>query len=977
MKKLLLAILAALALTGVQAQAFPDIPAGHWAGDAVQRIADLGIVIGFPDGTYRGNEGFTRYQAALVISRLLDVIRADMDAMKALVDADIASLRNALQELASDVAAQDVRLNAVEGAVASISDDTASNTARIEALEAAWADMDSMGMDPAVLADLQNQLDALRVATDTAQSGVDQNTASINAINDLLALLNADVEDLKGMSAPEVDLSGIQGQVDRNASDIANIREFVILLRRDQVALRDRVAALEASDASQQAALDDLAARVTKIEEDLFLVTGSIELKYRVDRLSGANIGIDADRVWGINNMRNIGTSVFSSGTEDYDEDDDTDEDGDRTQDREDITDAGQDNDEFSSTVTINLDWNTGRNGAGSPNALNSFESVIKLKTKKAVNLCLDGGNQKVAGDADGDGVVEAGETVDVFVCTDDDDPFSGYVFAIDKFTATFDPIGAAPLTFQYGEAPSAHFTPYHFDSMGPGFVATLGSPDFLAFLNPTLTVAYGAAAEQAYNGDDDVDPKNSYYRGIRGTLSPIQGDTFSATGGFSYSNLSVAAGENADALKDNEEVTVWGLDGNIGVSILDLTFEYASQSLTEVGTKDTKLGTLVTVPNASLMYVKANVDVASIGIPVLKSLEANYRMIPKDWFGNELDGDDRPFGEDQTGFGVKATLNLFILDITGYFDSYTTADSTEALDTDTDTEAVSAFGVDASAPLFAGFSVNGFFHNASINGTAVDNVEDANDKDEKQLAANDLDRDGAFVKPYDTGFGVTLKHDGASANALIPNLNLEAYFKQTDADFDTTKIGVKADYTLKVSIVELTPYVGFESSTDADADTDDTSTIKAGTGIKTDALDIIFKPSLEAAVNFRSTSHTDADVYTATELQWGVGLTLNQFLLDHSVLRARYGSWSGKNISLSLVDNKSEGTATNISVGDEFNGSTQTTTGYEINWDYFDLTFGYAAYTASVEGADAVAFPGRNGNSAGQAFKIAYTVNF
>ena len=285
MKKLLLAILAALALTGVQAQAFPDIPAGHWAGDAVQRIADLGIVIGFPDGTYRGNEGFTRYQAALVISRLLDVIRADMDAEKALNDADIAALRNALQELASDVAAQDVRLNAVEGAVASISDDTASNTARIEALEAAIGG--AMGMDPAVLADLQNQLDALRVGVDTAQAGVDQNTASINAINDLLALLNADVEELKGMTAPEVDLSGIQGQVDRNASDIANIREFVILLRRDQVALRDRVAALEASDASQQAALDDLAARVTKIEEDLFLVTGSIAVTYKAYRLSG------------------------------------------------------------------------------------------------------------------------------------------------------------------------------------------------------------------------------------------------------------------------------------------------------------------------------------------------------------------------------------------------------------------------------------------------------------------------------------------------------------------------------------------------------------------------------------------------------------------------------------------------------------------------------------------------------------------
>jgi hypothetical protein len=936
MKKFLLAILAALALTGVQAQAFPDIPAGHWAGDAVQRIADLGIVIGFPDGTYRGNEGFTRYQAALVISRLLDVIRRDMDAEKAMNDADIAALRNALQELASDVAAQDVRLNAVEGAVASISDDTASNTARIEALEAAMGS--NMGMDPAVLADLQNQLDALRVGVDTAQAGVDQNTASINAINDLLALLNADVEELKAMGQPEVDLSGIQGQVDRNASDIANIREFVILLRRDQVALRDRVAALEASDAAQQASIDDLLARVQKIEDDLFLVTGSIELKYRVDRLSGdPDIGIDADRVWGLNNDRDIGDSVFSSGVKD-----DGDDAGLRKQDREDITDAGQNNNEFTTTVNINLDWNTARNGTGNPNALNSFESVIKLKTRKATNLCDNDDARPDCGTAN-------------------DDWFSGYVFVVDSFTSTFDPIGAAPLTFQYGEAPSASFTPYHFDSMGPGFVATLGSPDFLAFLNPTLTVAYGAAAEKKYDGDNEVDPVNSYYRGIRGTMSPIQGDTFSATGGFSYSNLSVAAGENGNAANDNEEVTVWGLDGNVGVSILDLAFEYASQSLSEVGTADDVLaGTGAKVPDASLFYVKANVDVASIGIPVLKSLEANYRMIPLDWFGNELDGEGRPFAEDQTGFGVKATLNLFILDISGYFDSYSTKSPVAN---------VSAFGVDATAPLFAGFSIGGFFHSASVNGTTVDDVESGVNASEAVVVAG-ANRD----TNYDTGFGVKLKHDGAASNALIPNLNLSAEYKQSEADFSKSTLDINADYKLKVSIVELDPYVGFKTVTDSDTGSENTSTIKAGTGIRTDALDIIFKPSLQAAVNFRSTSHTGAAVYTATELQWGVGLTLNQFLLDHSVLRARYGSWSGKNISLAQASNGSSGTATDISAGDENNGSTQTTMGYEINWDYYDLTFGYAAYTSTIEGAtDAT----RNGSAAGQAFKIAYTVNF
>lgn len=1009
MKKFVLAILAALAFTGVQAQAFPDIPANHWAGEAVQRIADLGIVIGFPDGTYRGNEGFTRYQAALVISRLLDVIRADMDAMKALTDADIASLRNALQELASDVAAQDVRLSAVEGAVASISDDTASNTARIEALEAAAG----QGMiDPAVLQDLQNQIDAANVAADTAQSTADaalaaaqaaqdqsaQNAAAIDAINDLLALLADDIATLQA-GAGVVDLSGIQGQVDRNTSDIANIREFVILLRRDQVALRDRVAALEASDAAQQAAIDDLAARVTKIEEDLFTISGTIVLTYKAYRLSGAEDPFDSDRVWGLNADRNIGDSRFSSGEDDTDEDGDI-EAGEKKQDRQDIEDEEG---EVDVELTLNVGFGTARNGAGDPRALNSFETVIEL------------------------GLTEVGtELLD----PDDEAIDSPYIFSVKSFTTTFDPIGAAPLTFAFGEDTSAEFTKYVFDAGvgsgdGEGFVATVGSPDFLAFLSPTLTIAYGEVDESvdAYeidadgdivdrDGDGDTDGDDSigdtdvyagaYYRAIRGTLSPLQGETLSATGGFSFAQLAMNAQDNADAAGDNETVTVWGLDAQIGISIVDIKAEYANSSDptadgAEVGIGDFEGETITpgnTVGNEdgdtifrspsrgsgnSLFYVTADVDVASIGIPVLKALSANYRMIPDGWDGLD-DGADYPFDEDQSGFGVKATLGLFILDpVTAYFDSYTTAvDATGVGGSGADDTSVTAFGVDATVNLFSAFSITGFFHSASVDGQAADSTESPINADEEQITAPDgsdptgVDRN----QNYDTGFGVKLAHAGSSENALIPNLNLGVEFKRTEADFSRQIIDVTADYLLKVSIVELTPYAQFKIESDDDTDADDTTTIKAGTGVKTDELGIIFKPSLQASVNFRNTGHTvsdaDGDEYTATELQWAVGVNLAEFLFPNSTLNARYGSWTGTNVVNSTTTDDSFGnpnddTATNISDGDADGTGTQSTSGYEIAWDYYDLVFTYGAYSNDNDGV----------TTGAQAFRIAYTVKF
>src|SRR5690606_21432874 len=255
MKKLLITLLVAVVASGAFAQSsFPDIPANHWAGDAVTRIADLGIVIGFPDGTFRGNEAFTRYQAALVVSRLLDVINDNVNAALAMTQAAVDSLRNAAQEIASAAAAQGVRLSAAESAIAGLSDDVTGNAARLDALEAAMA---GGGVDPAVLRDLQNQIASQRVAIDTAQAQADaaaaraddayslanqanalgrQNAEEIAALNRMAQILSERIDDLESALAGASfgggsgDTAALADAIERNRSDIANLREFVILL---------------------------------------------------------------------------------------------------------------------------------------------------------------------------------------------------------------------------------------------------------------------------------------------------------------------------------------------------------------------------------------------------------------------------------------------------------------------------------------------------------------------------------------------------------------------------------------------------------------------------------------------------------------------------------------------------------------------------------------------------------------------------
>ena len=934
MKKMLFTVLAALTLSGAMAQeAFPDIPAGHWAGEAVSRIADLGIVIGFPDGTFRGNESFTRYQAALVVSRLLDVIQQNMDAMRAMSDADIASLRNALQELASDVAAQGVRLSAVEGQVAELSDDVMSNSMRLDALEG----MDMSGLDPAVLQDLLNQIAAARTAADTAAAQAAaaeelaraadarsrQNADAIRDINDLLALLNEAINNAGGdIEFPDL------SQVDRNANDIANLREFVILLRRDQVALRDRVAALEASDADQNARLDDLEGRVTSLEETQVTFSGTLALEYNVSRLSGANVAFDVDRIWGLNNERAIiatqfaeeGASPFSTGDNDFDDDGGTDEDGERAQD---IADIDNTSGELSPSLTLNFGFGVESMGVG---PFNEFEGVITLDLKQAYNL---------AGNSDGTGL------------------FSGYVFNVTNLK-TFVGIGEFPLTFQFGESPEAIFTPYIMDAdyMGIGFVANVGTPDFLAFLQPELTITGGSvSAYEITVNDVDYGFPNAYYRGIRGTLTPLSEGFLTLTGGFSFAQVSNNAGDNADAAGDNQNLTVYGVDGTVGVSILSVSFEYANSSGSITADSPNLPATTVGI-DASLFYAIADVDTDSI--PLLDNIQVNYRTIPDNWFGINDDA-NYVFDVDQTGFKVSAGLQLFFVVVDGYFDSYST---------DNDGDVVS-FGVSAGVEVFRAVEVFGFYENTTVDGDLVLDVGDA-----------ERDNNG-----YVTGFGFGVRHDGTADNALLPGLTFEVRYTIGNAEFALTSLDVDAEYTFDLGFLTLTPYVAYGSNIREEVDdavfNDDTTTLRVGTGLVTQPIDIFLQPSLAAVVNYRNTMHTDVGAdgvqqpdYTANELQFSVGVTLNEFLFNNSVFTARYGYYTGENVSGSYTPPGFVGdSATNISDNDEAGTGVQTTTGYELMWAYYGLEFSYGAYLNTAETLGTT--------TGGQAFKIRYEVEF
>ena len=91
-------VVGAASTTFAAANPFSDVPADHWAYDAVSQLASDGVIEGYGDTTFRGNQNITRYEMAQMIAKAMaksDVSAAD----KALIDKLAAEFSDELNNL--------------------------------------------------------------------------------------------------------------------------------------------------------------------------------------------------------------------------------------------------------------------------------------------------------------------------------------------------------------------------------------------------------------------------------------------------------------------------------------------------------------------------------------------------------------------------------------------------------------------------------------------------------------------------------------------------------------------------------------------------------------------------------------------------------------------------------------------------------------------------------------------------------------
>ena len=117
MKKILaMAAVAALAAgaSAYAANPFSDVSTSDWAYQAISDLSDRGMVEGYPDGTFKGQQNITRFEVAQIIARLM----AKEDQMRA---EDRAIIDRLASEYGAELQNLGVRVNNLEKKVGNIS----------------------------------------------------------------------------------------------------------------------------------------------------------------------------------------------------------------------------------------------------------------------------------------------------------------------------------------------------------------------------------------------------------------------------------------------------------------------------------------------------------------------------------------------------------------------------------------------------------------------------------------------------------------------------------------------------------------------------------------------------------------------------------------------------------------------------------------------------------------------------------------
>jgi hypothetical protein len=113
------ALLALLLAPGAaRATPFADVPADHWAYQAIASLAADGLVDGYPDGSFKGDRPLSRYEMAAIVARVIAKLEAE--GARTASKADLDTLQKLMDALKDELDALGVRVTTLEDQVAAL-----------------------------------------------------------------------------------------------------------------------------------------------------------------------------------------------------------------------------------------------------------------------------------------------------------------------------------------------------------------------------------------------------------------------------------------------------------------------------------------------------------------------------------------------------------------------------------------------------------------------------------------------------------------------------------------------------------------------------------------------------------------------------------------------------------------------------------------------------------------------------------------
>lgn len=246
---------------------FYDVEESHWAYEMVVYLASLGIVEGYPDGSFGGNRLFTRYEMAMVVARMLARLENLIDQRVAdAVDArtsDLAALiRQTRQELGERIESNHAELS---GRIDTLVE-------RLDALEAELG-----GIDRGPLPDFVPE--ARAVLLERAIEDLRNRLQELATKDDLSELAERIAAALARLDAQDVRIDELEARVDELGEALSALRDGMLtaedaraiaeLAIADALAQRDReiTAALAAAQGDSEALFELLQSRVAELAD--------------------------------------------------------------------------------------------------------------------------------------------------------------------------------------------------------------------------------------------------------------------------------------------------------------------------------------------------------------------------------------------------------------------------------------------------------------------------------------------------------------------------------------------------------------------------------------------------------------------------------------------------------------------------------------------------------------------------------------